>query len=92
MAESSPKGYKRVGKGEIAYCEQFLLFPQCFQKTCTSDTFKPGLIRETVKATKFSMTLSIFQVFTKQQNFRLFQIESICRQQIKCDSKSEILF
>ena len=23
-----------VGKGEIARCEQFLLFPQCFQKAC----------------------------------------------------------
>ena len=23
-----------VGKGEIASYEQFLLFPQCFQKTC----------------------------------------------------------
>ena len=30
-----------VGKGEIAHNEQFLLFPQCFQNTCTviaSDT------------------------------------------------------
>ena len=27
-----------VGKGEIAHYEQFLLFPQCFQKTCTADT------------------------------------------------------
>ena len=27
-----------VGKGEIAHHEQFLLFPQCFQKTCTADT------------------------------------------------------
>ena len=27
-----------VGKGEIAHYEQFLLFPQCFQKTCTTDT------------------------------------------------------
>ena len=27
-----------AGKGEIARCEQFLLFPQCFQKTCTADT------------------------------------------------------
>ena len=27
-----------VGKGEIAYYEQFLLFPQCFQKTCIADT------------------------------------------------------
>ena len=27
-----------VGKGEIARYEQFLLFPQCFQKTHTADT------------------------------------------------------
>ena len=27
-----------VGKKEIARYEQFLLFPQCFQKTCTTDT------------------------------------------------------
>ena len=27
-----------VGKGEITCYEQFLLFPQCFQKICTADT------------------------------------------------------
>ena len=27
-----------VGKGEIARFEQFLLFPQCFQKSSTADT------------------------------------------------------
>ena len=27
-----------LGKGEIARYEQFLLFPQCFQTTCTADT------------------------------------------------------
>ena len=27
-----------VGKGEIAGYQQFLPFPQCFQKTCTTDT------------------------------------------------------
>ena len=27
-----------VRKGEIARYEQFLLFPQCFQKTCTAET------------------------------------------------------
>ena len=27
-----------AGKGEIARHEQFLLFPQCFQKTITADT------------------------------------------------------
>ena len=27
-----------AGKGEIARYEQFLLFPYCFQKTCTAGT------------------------------------------------------
>ena len=27
-----------VGKGEITRYEQFLLFPKCFQKTCSADT------------------------------------------------------
>ena len=27
-----------VGKGEMAHYEPFLLFLQCFQKTCTADT------------------------------------------------------
>ena len=35
--ENGRKFFKRVentvGKGEIAHYEQFLLFPQCFQKT-----------------------------------------------------------
>ena len=39
-----------VGKGEIARNEQFLLFPQCFQKTCTTDTKKPGLVWERVNS------------------------------------------
>ena len=38
-----------VGKGEIAHNEQFLLFPQCFQKTSITDTYKPGLVWERVK-------------------------------------------
>ena len=29
-------------KGEVACYEQFLLFPQCFQKTCTTDTKTQG--------------------------------------------------
>ena len=31
---------KRLGKGETACYEQFLLFPQCFQETCTADRKK----------------------------------------------------
>ena len=39
MQESSMKGEKTLRKKEeIARHEQFLLFPQCFQKTCTADT------------------------------------------------------
>ena len=38
-----------VGKGEIARYEQFLLFPQCFQKICTAETLKQGLLLERVK-------------------------------------------
>ena len=38
-----------VGKGEIARYEQFLLFPLCFQKTCTPDEEKLGLVSERVK-------------------------------------------
>ena len=44
MPESFPKGQKTLGKGQIAHYEQFLLFPQCFQKTCTADMLKPGLV------------------------------------------------
>ena len=40
--EKSRKFSKRVensvGKGEIGHYEQFLLFPQCFQKTFIADT------------------------------------------------------
>ena len=38
-----------MGKGEIVQYEQFLLFPQCFQKTFTTDMQKPGLVWENVK-------------------------------------------
>ena len=42
FVENGRKFFKQVentvGKGKIARYEQFLLFPQCFQKTCTADT------------------------------------------------------
>ena len=51
--ESYPKPLENtVGKGEIAHYEQFLLFPQCFQKTNAADTLKPGLVWERVKFLK----------------------------------------
>ena len=38
-----------VGKGEIARYEQFLLFPQCFQKACFPGDSKGVIIWEWVK-------------------------------------------
>ena len=38
-----------VGKGEIARYEQFLLFPQCFQKTCFLGASKGVIVWEWVK-------------------------------------------
>ena len=36
--ELSKRVENTVGKGEITHYQQFLLFPQCFEKTCTADT------------------------------------------------------
>ena len=38
-----------MGKGEIAHHEQFLLFPQCFQKACFPGASKGVIVREWVK-------------------------------------------
>ena len=38
-----------VGKGEIARYEQFLLFPQCFQKACFPEVSKGVTVWEQVK-------------------------------------------
>ena len=43
MAESSPNGWKTVGKGEIALYEQFLLFPKCFKKKTRKTRKNQGL-------------------------------------------------
>ena len=37
-----------VGKGEIAHYEQFLLFPQCFQKLCFPGASKGVIVWESV--------------------------------------------
>ena len=47
MEESYPKQVENtVGKGEIARYEQFLLFPQCFQKTCFPEASKGVIVWE----------------------------------------------
>ena len=55
-----------VGKGEIARYEQFLLFPQYFQKTCTIDKEKnQGLFGKGLNLSEISpgFYVSAVQVF-----------------------------
>ena len=42
-------GRKHCGKGEISRYEQFLLFPQCFQKACFPEVSKSVIVQEWVK-------------------------------------------
>ena len=56
MGESYPnKKKKTVRKGEIARYEQFLLFPQCFQKACFPGASKGVIVWEWVKHIYFTL-------------------------------------
>ena len=44
-----------VEKGEIAHYEQFLLFPQCFQKVCFPGASKGVIVWEWVITNVYSM-------------------------------------
>ena len=45
-----------VGKGEIARYEQFLLYPQCFQKACFPGASKGVIVWEWVEDFKIQIT------------------------------------
>ena len=49
MSKVLQKLENTVDKGKIAHNEQFLLCPQYFQKTCTVDMLKDGLVWERIK-------------------------------------------
>ena len=48
-----------AGKGEIARYEQFLLFPQCFQKACFPGASKGVIVWEWVKGMMKFFMISI---------------------------------
>ena len=50
-----------VGKGEIARYEQFLLFPQCFQKTCTADTYLQTVLSQVSHSPNFLLWVNFMQ-------------------------------
>ena len=58
-----------AGKGEIARYEQFLLYPQCFQKACFPEASKGVIVWEWVKQ---------HLTFSQTTNFGLFQTERVC--------------
>ena len=65
--ENSRKFSKRVentvGKGEIARYEQFLLFPQCFQKACFQGVSKDRVM-VLVNCTSAQCVVSVFEVLS----------------------------
>ena len=76
MAESYPNGKKTLrGKGEIAPYEQFLLFPQCFQITCTADMEKQGLVWKRVKQHVINQSTlgCLFQALSSCSRYSLWQ-------------------
>ena len=72
-ADDNPKFYENsqkfsicientVGKGEIAHYEQFLLFPECFQKACFPGASKGVIVWEWVKhAEKYYMLFGFYR-------------------------------
>ena len=49
-----------MGKGEIAHYEQFLLFPQCFEKACSPGASKGVIVWEWVNHTVPTVELVFF--------------------------------
>ena len=56
-----------VGKGEIARYEQFLLFPQCFQKACFLGASKGVIVWEWVK--QYFLSISHFKFYAELEYF-----------------------
>ena len=63
-----------MGKGEIARYEQFLLFPQCFQKACLEGASKGVLVWEWVNS-------------TKHQNFEMVKLKAFADNKINATEK-----
>ena len=76
LAESYPKWVENtVGNGEIARYEQFLLFPQCFQKACFLEASQGVIVWEWVKEKRPKYLLST--VCFDQKNLKSSQTEHL---------------
>ena len=69
MAEKLSKWVENtVVKGEIARYEQFLLFPQCFQKACFLGASKGVIVWEWSKTNPFQKKLFFLRVYKSFEN------------------------
>ena len=59
-----------VGNGEIARYEQFLLFPQCFQKACFPEVSKGVIVLEWVNIPTSPLTETSILYADGQTNIR----------------------
>ena len=59
-----------VGKGEIARYEQFLLFPQCFQKACFPGASRGVIVWEWVKVVKRALCLPACLCYSLKRSFK----------------------
>ena len=65
-----------VGKGEIAHYEQFLLFPQCFQKASFPGASKGVIVWEWVKLIRDSVIFK-FTKICERKNTAMGECNSI---------------
>ena len=69
MVESSPKRVENtVGKGEIARNEQFLLFPQCFQRLVLQTRQNQGLLGKRLTAERINCYPTEWKLLTTTQS------------------------
>ena len=67
-----------VGKGEIARYEQFLLFPQCFQKACFHGASKGVNVWEWVKPITSCVTFKFTNLGEKKRQRMFLKMVSEC--------------
>ena len=67
-----------MGKGEIARYEQFLLFPQCFQKACFPGPSKGVIVWEWVKAFQDTDCIEIIVEKCEIAHFEQFHLFPHC--------------
>ena len=77
MEELSKRVENTAEKGEIARYEQFLLFPQCFQKACFPGVSKGVIVWEWVKLHKTDCSLNLNLLFDENNGLLAVSLTSM---------------